>query len=86
MRDQRIQLTDLTMHSNMGEGGLSMIYTATDKHRAHGLRPGCEAILVDKLISLPFPSIEHPSYPCFDSFEGVVDCQMAASYPSWILR
>ncbi|MGE4333594.1 MAG: AsmA-like C-terminal region-containing protein [Macellibacteroides sp.] len=78
MRDQRIQLTDLTMHSNMGEGKLSMIYTATDKHRGStGFDLDVKQILVDKLISL-FPSID-TLLPMLRSFEGVVDCQMAAS-------
>ena len=78
MRNQSIQLTNLSMHSNMGEGTLSMIYTAGNNREAStGFDLDVKQILVDKLISL-FPSID-TLLPMLRAFEGVVDCQMAAS-------
>lgn len=78
MRNQSIQLTNLSIHSNMGEGILSMIYTVDNKHSGStGFDLNVKHILVDKLISL-FPSID-TLLPMLRAFEGVVDCQMAAS-------
>lgn len=78
MRDQSLQLTDLNMHSNIGCGSLTMIYTAKDKQKAYaGFDLDMEKILVDKLIGL-FPSMD-TLVPMLRSFEGIVDCQLAAT-------
>lgn len=78
MRDQQIQLTDLDMHSNIGEGRLTMIYAAKDKSGAYaGFDLDMERIQVDKLIGL-FPSMD-TLVPMLRSFEGIVDCQLAAT-------
>lgn len=78
MRDQTVNLSDLTMHSNMGSGKLTMIYTARDKRGATaGFDLNMQKILVDRLIDL-FPSMD-TLVPMLRSFEGVVDCEMAAT-------
>lgn len=78
MKNQSLQLTDLNMHSNIGCGHLTLIYTARDKRKAYaGFDLDMEKILVDKLISL-FPSMD-TLVPMLRSFEGIVDCQIAAT-------
>lgn len=78
VRDQSINLSNLSMHSNMGDGRLTMAYTAKDKSGATaGFDLDMNKILVDKLISL-FPSMD-TLVPMLRSFEGVVDCQMTAT-------
>lgn len=78
LRDQSINLSNLSMHSNMGSGDLTMIYTAKDKRGATaGFDLDMKDILVDRLINL-FPSLD-TLIPMLRSFEGVVDCQMTAT-------
>ncbi|MCC8154360.1 MAG: outer membrane assembly protein [Tannerellaceae bacterium] len=78
MRNQSINLKKLAMDSNIGRGNLTMVYTAKDKTSASaGFELDMEDILVDKLIGL-FPSIDS-LLPMLRSFEGIVDCQMAAT-------
>jgi len=78
LRDQSINLTNLSMHSNMGNGDLTMIYTARDRQGASvGFDLDMKDILVDKLIDL-FPSLD-TLVPMLRSFEGVVDCQMTTT-------
>lgn len=78
LRDQSINLSNLSMHSNMGNGELTMIYTARDKQGATaGFDLDMKDILVDRLINL-FPSLD-TLVPMLRSFEGVVDCQMTAT-------
>ena len=78
LRDQSIQLTDLDMHSNIGSGHLTMIYSAeNEKSASAGFDLEMEKIQVDKLIGL-FPSMD-TLVPMLRSFEGIVDCQLAAT-------
>lgn len=78
IRDQSINLSNLAMHSNMGCGNLTMAYTAKDKQEAStGFDLQLEKMQVEKLIGL-FPSID-TLVPMLRSFEGVVDCQIAAT-------
>lgn len=78
LRDQNIQLTNLTMHSNIGCGSLTMVYTAKEKSKAStGFDLKMDEIQVDKLIDL-FPAID-TLMPMLRSFEGIVDCQIAAT-------
>lgn len=78
IRDQSIHLSNLAMHSNMGCGNLTMAYTAKDKQEAStGFDLQLEKMQVEKLIGL-FPSID-TLVPMLRSFEGVVDCQIAAT-------
>lgn len=78
VRDQSVNLSDLAMHSNIGCGNLTMVYTAKDRSGATaGFDLDMDDILVDKLISL-FPSID-TLVPMLRSFEGVVDCQMTTT-------
>lgn len=78
LRDQNIQLTNLTMHSNIGCGSLTMVYSAKDKRKAStGFDLKMDEIQVNKLIDL-FPAMDS-LMPMLRSFEGVVDCQIAAT-------
>lgn len=78
LHDQSLQLTNLNTRSNIGYGYLTMIYTAKDKNGAYaGFDLDMHDILVEKLISL-FPSID-TLLPMLRSFEGIVDCQLAAT-------
>lgn len=78
VRDQSINLSNLAMHSNIGCGNLTMIYSAKDSQEATaGFDLDMEDILVNKLIGL-FPSID-TLVPMLRSFEGVVDCQITAT-------
>lgn len=78
LRNQSIQLTDLSMHSNMGNAELTMNYTAKDKHAAStGFDLMLQDIQVDGLMGL-FPAID-TLMPMMRSFKGVVDCQIAAT-------
>ncbi len=78
VRDQSINLSNLSMHSNIGDGRLTMAYTAKDKSGATaGFDLDMNKILVNKLISL-FPSMD-TLVPMLRSFEGVVDCQITAT-------
>lgn len=78
IRDQTLNLSNLSMHSNMGCGNLTMAYTAKDKQEAStGFDLQLEHMQVEKLIGL-FPSID-TLVPMLRSFEGVVDCQIAAT-------
>ncbi|WP_102406065.1 AsmA-like C-terminal region-containing protein [Parabacteroides bouchesdurhonensis] len=78
LRNQSANLSNLNMHSNMGDGNLTMVYTAKNKRGATaGFDLDMEHILVEKLISL-FPSMD-TLVPMLRSFEGVVDCQITAT-------
>ncbi|MEG2066604.1 MAG: AsmA-like C-terminal region-containing protein [Tannerellaceae bacterium] len=78
LRDQSVNLSNLRMHSNMGRGDLTMVYTAKNKSGATaGFDLNMEEIQVDRLIGL-FPSIDS-LLPMLRSFQGVVDCQMTAT-------
>ncbi|MCD8193952.1 MAG: AsmA-like C-terminal region-containing protein, partial [Tannerellaceae bacterium] len=78
VRNQSINLKRLDMHSNIGHGNLTMVYTARDAYEASaGFELDMQDILVDKLIGL-FPSID-TLVPMLRSFEGVVDCQITAT-------
>lgn len=78
VRNQSINLKKLTMHSNIGHGNLTMVYTAKDRMQANaGFDLELDDILVDRLIGM-FPSID-TLLPMLRSFEGVLDCQMTAS-------
>lgn len=78
LRDQSINLSNLAMHSNIGCGNLTMVYTAKNRQSASaGFDLDMEDVLVDKLIGL-YPAID-TLVPMLRSFEGVVDCQMTAT-------
>lgn len=78
LRNQSIKLNDLNMHSNIGCGNLSMIYTAKDKSGASsGFDLDMEDVQVEKLIGL-VPSID-TLIPMLRSFEGVLDCEVTAT-------
>lgn len=78
LKNQSVNLNNLSMHSNMGDGDLTMIYTAKNKNEATaGLDLNLENIQVEGLIGL-FPSIDS-LVPMLRSFEGVVDCQLTAT-------
>ncbi|MCD7936348.1 MAG: outer membrane assembly protein [Tannerellaceae bacterium] len=78
VRNQSVNLKKLSMDSNIGQGNLTMVYTAKDRTKASaGFDLDMEDILVDRLIGL-FPAIDS-LLPMLRSFEGVVDCQMAAT-------
>ncbi|SEF93599.1 AsmA-like C-terminal region-containing protein [Parabacteroides chinchillae] len=78
LRDQSVNLSNLNMHSNMGCGTLTMVYTAKNKQGATaGFDLDLEQIQVEKLISL-YPAID-TLVPMLRSFEGVVDCQVTAT-------
>ncbi|MDH6357594.1 AsmA-like C-terminal region-containing protein [Parabacteroides sp. PF5-9] len=78
IRDQSLNLSNLSMKSNIGNGNLTMVYTAKDRQGATaGFDLEMEQILVDKLIGL-FPSID-TLVPMLRSFEGMVDCQITAT-------
>lgn len=78
LRDQSANLSNLDMHSNIGCGKLTLVYTAKDKSGATaGFDLDMEDVVVDKLIGL-FPAID-TLIPMLRSFEGVVDCQMTTT-------
>lgn len=78
VRDQALNLSELRMNSNIGDGSLTMVYSTPDKaHASMGLELGLNKILVNKLIGL-FPSMD-TLVPMLRSFEGVVDCQITAT-------
>ncbi|MCC8142589.1 MAG: AsmA family protein [Tannerellaceae bacterium] len=78
IRNQSINLKRLDMHSNLGHGNLTLVYTARDAYEASaGFELDMQDILVDKLVGL-FPSID-TLMPMLRSFEGVVDCQITAT-------
>lgn len=78
LRNQSINLNNLNMHSNIGCGNLTLVYTAKDKTGATaGFDLDMEDVLVDKLIGL-FPSMD-TLVPMLRSFEGVVDCEITAT-------
>lgn len=78
VRDQSINLSNLSMHSNIGCGNLTMIYTAKNQKGASaGFDLDMEDVLVEKLIGL-YPAID-TLVPMLRSFEGVVDCQITAT-------
>lgn len=78
VRDESIHLSDLQLHSNIGSGNLTLVYS-TKNHT--GATIGCDMnmhqVLVNKLIDL-YPSID-TLVPMLRSFEGVVNCQMTAT-------
>ncbi len=77
-KNQKIQLTDLTATSNMGDFNLTMNYVAKNKKEAStGFDLNMKNIHVDGLIGL-FPAIDS-LMPMMRSFKGVVDCQIAAT-------
>ena len=78
VRDQVLNLSELRMNSNIGDGSLTMVYSTPDEaHASMGLELGLNKILVNKLIDL-FPSMD-TLVPMLRSFEGVVDCQITAT-------
>ena len=78
VRDQSVNLSDLSMNSNFGSGDLNMVYTAKDKTESiMGFELMVNDILVERLINL-FPDID-TLVPMLRSFEGTVDCQMMAA-------
>lgn len=78
VRDQALNLSELRMNSNIGDGSLTMVYSTPDKaHASMGLELGLNKILVNKLIDL-FPQMD-TLVPMLRSFEGVVDCQITAT-------
>lgn len=78
LRDQSVNLSNLSIHSNIGCGHLTMVYTAKDKQSATaGFDLEMDDIVVNKLISL-YPAID-TLVPMLRSFEGVVDCQMSTT-------
>jgi len=78
LRNQSINLKKLEMQSNIGNGNISMYYTAKQKDKASvGFDLEMRAIQVEKLIDL-YPAID-TLLPMLRSFEGIVDCQMAAT-------
>ena len=78
VKNQSVELSNLYMSSNIGSGGLTMIYTARDTRGASmGFDLGMNQIQIAKLIGL-FPAIDS-LVPMLRSFEGVVDCQMTAT-------
>ena len=78
VRDQVLNLSELRMNSNIGDGSLTMVYSIPDEaHASMGLELGLNKILVNKLIDL-FPSMD-TLVPMLRSFEGVVDCQITAT-------
>lgn len=78
VRDQTLNLSELRMDSNIGDGNLTMVYSTPDQaHASMGLELGLDKIQVNKLIDL-FPSMD-TLVPMLRSFEGVVDCQITAT-------
>lgn len=78
LHNQSLQLTNLTMNSNMGKGRLTMLYTATNPSKASvGLDMNLNDMQINKLIDL-YPSVD-TLMPMLRSFEGVVNCQVAAT-------
>lgn len=78
VRDQALNLSELNMGSNIGNGNLTMVYSTPNEIRAAiGLELGLNQILVNKLIDL-IPSIDS-MVPMLRSFEGVLDCQITAT-------
>ncbi|MDH6535301.1 hypothetical protein M2101_001984 [Parabacteroides sp. PM5-20] len=78
LRNQNINLRRLDMQSNIGNGNISMFYSSSQKNQAQvGFDMSMHNILVEKLIHL-YPAIDS-LLPMLRSFEGVVDCQMAAT-------
>lgn len=78
LRDQSINLSELNMHSNMGEGNLTMVYTAKNKKSASaGFDLNMNQVQVEKIIKL-YPAMD-TLIPMLRSFEGVVDCQITAT-------
>lgn len=78
VRDQTLNLNRLNMHSNMGNGQLTMVYSAKNKNTAStGFDLDMQQVQVDRIIDL-FPSID-TLVPMLRSFEGVLNCQMSAT-------
>lgn len=78
IRNKSLNLKELNLHSNMGDGHISMFYSTGDSAKAKsGMDLNLEKIQVAKLISL-FPSMD-TLVPMLRSFEGVVDCQMSGT-------
>jgi hypothetical protein len=78
LRNRSLNLRKLAMGSNIGRGNLTMFYTGREQGGATvGFDLDVQEILVEKLIAL-YPSID-TLLPMLRSFEGVVDCQMAAT-------
>jgi hypothetical protein len=77
-QNQKIQVTDLSASSNMGDLDLTMNYVAKNKKSAStGFDLNLKKIQVDGLIGL-FPAIDS-LMPMMRSFKGIVDCQIAAT-------
>ena len=76
VRNQSINLKKLEMESNIGNGNMTMFYTAKDKRGGSaGIDLEMKGILAEKLVSL-YPAID-TLLPMLRSFQGVVDCQMS---------
>ena len=78
LRYQSINLSKLNIHSNMGNGNLTMVYKAKKKQQATaGLDLDMKDVQVEKLIAL-IPSFD-TLVPMLRSFEGDLDCQITAT-------
>lgn len=78
LRNQAVQLTNFYSQSNIGQGGISMFYSARSKKEASmGIDVDMKGILVDRFIDLA-PSMD-TLLPMLKSFEGTIDCQMVAT-------
>ncbi|MCD8072654.1 MAG: AsmA-like C-terminal region-containing protein [Alistipes sp.] len=78
VRNQSVNLRKLHLESNVGQGDLTMVYTARDKRRASaGLELDLQGVIVEDFIGL-FPGIDE-LLPMLRSFEGVLDCQITAT-------
>ncbi len=78
VRNQSVNLSSLSMQSEVGSGHLTMVYTAKDKTGAStGIDIEIEKMIVEKFIEM-FPSIDS-LLPMLRSFEGVLDCQISAT-------
>ncbi|MCC8036098.1 MAG: AsmA-like C-terminal region-containing protein, partial [Rikenellaceae bacterium] len=78
VRNQSVNLRKLHLESSVGQGDLTMVYTAKDKRGASaGLEIDLENVIVEDLIGL-FPRMDE-MLPMLRSFEGVLDCQITAT-------
>jgi hypothetical protein len=77
VRNQALQVPDVSLHSNIGDMRLALVYQAqTPKSAEVGLDLFLHQIQVKELIST-FPLFDTLT-PMLRSFEGVVDCNMTA--------
>ncbi len=77
IRDQSVRLPDFHLHSDVGDARVSLVYKAENIKGAYvGLDVQMKQIYIKELIDA-FPMIDTLT-PMLKSFEGVVDCNMAA--------